>query len=406
MILQGGVSLHPYFLTIPSRTDRESLADYVSAGGYSHMSAVTGDGILAAVEAAGLRGRGGSGRGHPVGERWQEVRAGAPGMRYVVANGAETSPGSRKDRLLMERYPHRVLEGAVAAARVVGAGKVWFYVKATAGEAVASMEQAVAELAESGLLADLPDIETFRAPDSGVAGEESAVCDAIEGFEGRPQVKPPTPASMGILGRPTLVANVETLAAVAAVLREGPAAGSTALFTLSGDVQWPGVYELPIGTPLRALIEECGGGATGAIVAVLPGGYRSGPLVPHELDLPLAYDAMAGAGTTLGSAHVVVLAQPGTLAQLMAGALELAAIGSCKQCAICAEGTARLHELAICLACSEDAQPLREAMGEWAALLHGKGNCKLPTGVAAMVRRALSRFEYWREEGTLVGSDH
>jgi NADH-quinone oxidoreductase subunit F len=333
------------------------------------------------------------------------VIATGPGERYVLANGAESSPGSRKDCFLMERFPHRVLEGAIAAARAVGAGKVYLYIKATAAAAIASMEQAVAELHTAGDIAALPEFALFRAPDTAVAGEETAACDAIEGFEGRPQVKPPTPARAGILGRPTLVVNVETLAAVAAILREGaeafaavgpPHARGTALFTLSGDVHRPGVYELPLGTPLRSLIAECGGGATGEVVAVLPGGYRSGPLTAAELDLPLEYDALLHAGTTLGPAHVIVLAEPSSLAELMGGALELAAIGSCRQCAICGEGTLTLHSLAHRIAAGEEPGPLRTELLTWATLLHGKGNCGLPTGAAMLARRAVEQFSGWR----------
>ncbi len=407
-----GNALSTRFLTAAGPEGRESLAAYLERGGYCHHRDRSPEDILAAVEASGLRGRGGSGKGRPAGVRWREVRSGSPGKRYVVANGAETSPGSRKDRYLMERNPHRILDGAIAAARVVGASRIYLYIKATASEAIASMEQALSELTSAppeGL--ELPEFELFRAPDTTVAGEETAVCDAIEGFEGRPQVKPPTPSTMGILGRPTLVTNVETLAAAAAVLREGPEsfrsvglphAPGTALFTLTGDVRRPGVYELPLGTPIRTLIEECGGGTTAEPVAVLPGGYFSGPLAPDELDLPLEYDALAAVGSTLGAANVVVLSRPGDLADLMLGVLNLAAVGSCRQCPICAEGTRQLLRLADRISAGEDPGPLRQEMAQWVHLLHGKGNCDLPTAAAMLTRRALERFETWRE-GAPVG---
>ena len=389
--------LPPLFLTTPDHSGREDLSDYLRRGGYGRLQGLAGQAIVAAADAAGLRGRGGSGRGEPLAAKLHAVAAAgsATGLRYVVANGAETSPGSKKDRLLMERFPHRILAGAVAAARAVNASTVYLYVKASATEARTSMEAAVNELAGAGL-SDLPAFEVYRAPDSAVAGEETAVCDAIEGFEGRPQVKPPTPDTAGILGRPTLIANVETLAALAAVVSTGPTAATTALFTLSGDVARPGVYELPLGTSLRALIADYGGGATGEIVAVLPGGFRSGPLTPQELDLPLDYDALQEADTTLGSAHVIVLASPNSLKDLMAGALDLAAVGSCRQCEICAEGTATLRNLAGRIAAgTEPEAPLRDQLDAWSTILHGKGNCMYLTGVALLTRRAVRQFPTW-----------
>jgi len=388
------------FLTVPDQPGREGLTDFLRRGGYRGLQGLTGPAVIGAAEAARLRGRGGSGRGEPLVAKLRAVGAGAAaGPHYVVANGAETSPGSRKDQLLMERYPHRILAGAIAAARAVGSTVVYLYIKASAVQARTSMQAALTELAGAGL-PDLPAFDVFRAPDSTVAGEETAVCDAIEGFEGRPQVKPPTPDTAGILGRPTLIVNVETLAALDAVLRVGPAGAATALFTLSGDVARPGVYELPLGTPLRTLITDYGGGATGEIVAVLPGGFRSGPLTPRELDLPLDYDALLEAGTTLGSAHVIVLAHPNRFLDLMTGALDLAAIGSCRQCEICAEGTLTLRNLAhrMAEADGEPEAPLREALAAWSTILHGKGNCKYLTGVASLTRRAVQQFPTWREE--------
>lgn len=357
------------------------------------------------MEQAALRGRGGSGRGDLAAARWRQVKNAAPGDRYVLANGAESSPGSRKDQHLLALYPHRVIEGAVAAARVVGAGTVYLYIKATAADALAGVESALAELADFVPDFPWPAFELFRAPDAVAAGEESAACDAIEGFEGRPQVKPPTPATCGILGRPTLVVNVETLAAAAAILRHGPEAirtGNPKLITLSGDVHQPGVYEVALGTPIHQLIAACGG-ATGEIQAVMPGGYHSGPLTPAELDLPYDFDALEAAGTSIGLGHLVVLARQGAFADLMAGAFELVALGSCRQCEICAAGTAQLRELAFRIAAGDgDEAALKAEMARWAGLLFGKGNCGLPTGASALVSRAVNRFDHWRE-GTAVG---
>lgn len=405
-----------FFLTVPGQSGREGLKEYLGHGGYGCLGGLSPEEIVVAVDDAGLRGRGGSGRGTPVAAKWREVMGSRRGQRYVVANGAESSPGSRKDRYLMEVYPHRVLDGALAAARAVGAALLYLYVKATAEEARLSLEEALEELAGSGLLPpDSPSIQIFRAPDSQVAGEETAVCDSIHGFTGQPQVKPPYPATDGLFGRPTLIANVETLAAAAAILRVGPErfrstglpdAPGTILVTIGGDVKSPGVYEVPLGTPIRRVIEEHGGGPTGSIQAVLPGGFRSGPLTPEELDLPLDYDSLLEAGTTLGAAHLVVLASPNRFVDLMQGALELAVTGSCRQCAICGEGTIALNRIAADIATGAPPAPLLEEIGFLTQLYHGKGNCGFLTGAAMLARRAAERFPNWTEEVAIHGRDH
>lgn len=411
------MSILAYFLlTVPGQRGREGLKEYLGRGGYGWLVGLSPDGIVSAMDDSGLRGRGGSGRGTPVGAKWRQVQRCRSGQRFVVANGAESSPGSKKDRYLMEAYPHRVLDGALAATRAVGASLLYLYVKATAEEARLSMEEAVRELSESGLLPlDSPEIQLFRAPDSQVAGEETAVCDAIHGFTGQPQVKPPFPATDGLFGRPTLIANVETLAAAAAVLREGaerfrstglPSAPGTILVTIGGDVRTPGVYEVPLGIPIRQVIEESGGGPTGSIQAVLPGGFKSGPLRPDELDLPLDYDALMEAGTTLGAAHLVVLSSPNRFLDLMQGALELAVTGSCRQCAVCAEGTLSLSRIAGEIAAGSPPDPLMEEIGFLTQLYHGKGNCGYLTGVAMLARRAAERFPNWTEEVAIHGRDH
>lgn len=392
-------------LTDPRCNGREDFRHYRGLGGFGWIESTGTDEIIDLMRTAGVRGRGGSGRGRPVAETWALVGQGQVGQRYVVVNGAESSPGSKKDRYLMERFPYRILDGALAAGRAVGADTIYVYIKATATAALESMERAVMDLQSSGLDEGLPRFEWFRAPDTAVSGEATAICDAIEGLTGLPQVKPPIPEVFGLFGRPTLVANVETFAAAAAILREGPqrfieaggpGAPGSVLVTLGGDLNRPGVYEVPLGTPIRRLIEEYGGGATDRVQAVLPGGFRSGPLTPEELDLPLEYDALQQAGTTLGPAHVVVLAQPNSLIDLLVGALELAAAGSCKQCAICGEGTFVLRSLVGRIADGEASEPLREEIRYLSHIYYGKGNCGFLSGVSLLTRRAVERFPNWR----------
>ncbi|MDB4894284.1 MAG: dehydrogenase subunit, partial [Firmicutes bacterium] len=316
----------------------EQLAEYVARGGYEGLRKALLNGpawVVAEMRRAGLRGRGGSGMGGPVADKWARVaRAEGPIPRYVVANGAEGSPVSHKDRYLMALFPHRVLEGLLIAAAATGATGGYLYVRGDSEEAVAGMELALAEAREAGLLGSV-EVELQTAAARYHAGEETAVIDALEGLEGLPQPKPPRPEETGLHGCPTAVSNVETLAAAAGVLRLGPEAflavgtaecPGTALFTVGGDVAHPGVYEMPYGTALAELLAEAGAPARDELLAVLPGGLSSGPLRPDELDVALTYEALAATGSTLGNAAVVVFRRDGnSLARIAAETSEFLA---------------------------------------------------------------------------------
>lgn len=387
-----------HLITEAGVTGVERLTEYVERGGYEGLRKARLNGsewVIGEMRRAGLRGRGGSGTGGPVAEKWLRVaRAGAGLPRYVVANGAEGSPVSQKDRYLMARFPHRVLEGLLIAAAATGATGGYLYVRGDADEAVAGMELALREAREAGLLGSLS-VELQTAAARYHAGEETAVIDALEGLEGLPQPKPPRPEEVGLHGCPTAVSNVETLAAAAGVLRLGPEAflavgtaecPGTALFTVGGDVLGPGVYEMPYGTALAELLAEAGAPARDELLAVLPGGLSSGPLRPDELDVPLTYEAMAEAGTTLGNAAVVVFGRDGnTLARIAAETSQYLAEASCGQCRGCQLGTRSVAEAL--------AEGDRAKAKEYASvLLYGRGNCAHPTGAARFALRMLQAF--------------
>lgn len=381
--------------------EREDLERYRARGGYQGLERARSRGsawVLSELERAGLRGRGGSGKGQATAVKWSKVAASPQSVRYVVANGAETSSVSQKDRFLMRVFPHRVLEGALAAAVAVGAQTAYLYVRGDAFEAIDSLERAVSEAQAAGLHgagANEVDLVVHRAAVNHVAGEETAVIDALEGMEGLPQPKPPYPEDIGLRGWPSAVNNVETLAAAAAILRGGAerfrAVGTadcpgTALFTVAGDVAAPGVYEVPFGLPLRALLELAGAPPADEILAVLPGGLASGPLRPGELDVPLTYEALADLGSTLGPAAVVVLRRGGTgwPAFVHQNASFLAA-GSCGQCRGCRDGGAAL-------VAALERGDAAHAFDLAALLLHGRGNCAHPSGLARFALRALTAF--------------
>ncbi|MDF2629032.1 MAG: dehydrogenase subunit [Symbiobacteriaceae bacterium] len=390
-------------LTEPGRVTRESLAEYREAGGYRGLAEARArvDGrawVLGQVRRAGLRGRGGSGEGRPVAATWARVARATSPVRYVIANGAETSPASRKDRHLLSLYPHRVLEGLLIAAHAVGAAEVFLYIRNDADEALASAEAALGEARAAGLLEGVA-VRVQPAAPSAVVGEASAVVDALEGLEGLPQPKSAPLESIGLRGEPTVVTNVETLAAAAGVLRLGPeqflAQGvadcpGTALFTVSGDVAAPGVYEVAYGTPLRELLRMAGAPPAGELLAVLPGGLGSGPLRPDELDVRLTYEALIEIGSSLGPAAVVVIAlDRTTLPNLAAETSAYLAAGSCGQCNGCRES---LGQVAQAFGAGDPGRAR-----QWAEVaLYGRGNCAHPTGAARFALRLLQAFpEVW-----------
>lgn len=401
-------------LTDPGRETPEALAEYEARGGYAGLRRVMAEGpewALDALARARVRGRGAF--GHLAAARWQRVARAGPPPRYVVGNGAEGSPASRKDRHLLALYPHRVLEGLLTAAWVLGAQEAYLYVRGDSPEALRGAALALDEGRRAGLFGPggLVPAEVHLQPSASgpVAGEETAVIDALEGLEGQPQLRPPDPEECGLRGRPTLVQNVETLAAVAALFREGPeryaATGApeepgTALFTVSGSVLRPGVYEFPLGTPLSDVLRAAGA-EPGGVQAVLPGGLWSPPLWPHEFDVPLTWEALARVGSALGNRAVVVLGREVPLATQLAGVVRVLAVGSCGQCQGCLNGTRALAAAVEALVggagqATGEREPgyrrdeAAEVVRHYAQLLTRRaGYCPYPEAVGRAVLRAL-----------------
>jgi len=386
-----------HLITEPCPEGREDLGAYRARGGYAGLERVRAEGgrwALEQVEAAGLRGRGGSGSGCPLWVKWRRMVRAVVTDRYVVANGAESQAVSQKDRYLLAHFPHRVLEGLLIAAEAVGARQAFLYVRGDSPAALDRARAAVAEAAEAGLLGTVTVTVQPSAP-TAVSGEETALLDALAGLEGYPQPKPPRPEEAGLRGCPTLVQNVESLALVAALFRHGPdrirAVGTrtcpgTALFTVTGGVSRPGVYEVPYGTLLRDLLRIAGAPPSDDILAVLPGGLGSGPLRPDELDVPLTYEDLVALGTTMGNSAVVVFRRAGgSLLELVRENVGLLAQASCGQCQGCKAGHLALVRA---LQCGD----LQEARARAEVLLYGRGNCDLPTGTAQFVLRALQEF--------------
>jgi NADH-quinone oxidoreductase subunit F len=347
---------------------------------------LTPDELLARIEASGLRGRGGG--WFPAGRKWRAVRV-EEGDPVVVANGAEGEPGSFKDRFVMTRRPEDVVEGLALAARAVGAPEAVVFLKRSFDDAAAALESA---LASAGL--DEVRVRLARGDDSYIAGEETALLEALEGRRPWPRPKPPLPAAVGFEGRPTLVQNVETLARVPAAVAdpEGLRASETTFVTLWGDIRRPGVYDVPLGTPISAIIESHGGGATDGIGMVFPGGPAGPPLGPEDLETPLDPDALRGVGTALGAATILVVGAAACPVAIAASVAAFFERENCGQCPPCAVGTASLARIFAGLeAGGARARDLRD-LGDVARFMSDHGYCAHCRGAAAVATGFTTRF--------------
>jgi NADH:ubiquinone oxidoreductase subunit F (NADH-binding) len=332
--------------------------------------------ILESVESYGLRGRGGA--AFPAALKWKVARDTAAPDRVVVANGDEGDPGSFVDRLLLEDAPHLVLSGMLAVARVIGARTGIVYVRAEYPRAQAAVRAALAEARAAGHLGEAFDIEMESGAGSYVVGEETAMLNSIEGLRGEPRIKPPYPSVSGLWGLPTVVQNVETLALISHLARTGQGDG-TKLISLAGAVDWPGVVEVPLGTPLRRVLIEGGGGPPAGrrwSMAII-GGPLGRVLPERRFDTPLAFETLPG----MGHGGVVVLdtsVTPGALARHI---MRFARAESCGNCTPCRVGTSRLAQM-------QD----RESLERLLDTLQSGSLCGFGAGVPLPLRDLLEHF--------------
>jgi len=378
---------------------RESLESYRAAGGYAHASwNLAPSELIARIEASGLLGRGGS--FFPTARKWRAV-AMRPGRHVVLVNGAESEPASQKDLSLMLMRPHLVIEGALLAAHATEADEIVIYLHDR--RAKASIEGAKRELEAAG--AQLPKLRTTVAPARYVAGEQSAAIQWINGRSALPTMKPPRAHERGIGGRSTLVQNVETLANVPLILREGaewfrslgsPDLPGTLLVTLNG-VRRPGVYEVPSGITLEEVLMELGGGLTDGIQAVLPGGYFAGWLAPEEIwrGVRLDRESMRAAGAGLGSGAITVVPDNVCgLAQAVA-LLRFFANESARQCGPCTFGTVAMADVLERVERGRPAPHDLERLEHYAnQMLPRRGACGHLDGATVAARTALDVFQH------------
>jgi len=349
---------------IPADDASWRLEAYLRRGGYqAARKAVTSMApadVINEVRKAGLRGRGGA--GFPAGLKWSFVPQGGDAPKYLCVNADEGEPGTFKDRAILVRNPHQLIEGIIIAAFGVGIGKAFIYVRGEYARIADRLREALAEAGEKGFLGrgifgsgfDLQVVIHLGAG-AYICGEETALLESVEGRRGQPRLKPPFPAVVGLFRSPTVINNVETLANVPLIIGRGvdwftarglPKDGGTRLFGVSGAVLRPGLYELPMGTPLRTIVEiHAGGPPEGvSIKAVVPGGLSAPVLKPDELDTPMDFDSLAKAGSMLGSAGIVVIGDRTPILDVLKVTARFYAHESCGQCTPCRIGTAWIHK--------------------------------------------------------------
>ena len=318
--------------------DPESLDSYRSHGGFAALERarrIGGAAVIQALNDARLLGRGGA--AFPTGRKWESVAA-APAPRYLVCNADESEPGTFKDRVIMEGDPFALVEGMAIAALATGCDKGFVYVRNEYPLARARVENAISAARAAGLLQI--DVEVRRGAGAYICGEETALFNSIEGKRGEPRNKPPFPVQVGLFGRPTLVNNVETLVNVLDIVNGE--FGDTRLFCVSGHVAEPGVYEVPLGTPLRQVLEMAG---ARNIQAVLLGGAAGSFLKPEQLDVALSFDGTRAIGATLGSGSVIVFDETADMRRALLRIARFFRDESCGQCVPCRVGTKRQEEI-------------------------------------------------------------
>ena len=336
--------------------DLTTLDGYRAADGYTAIEkarAMTPDALIELLNEANLRGRGGA--GFPMGRKASLIDRKSPKPKYLVVNADESEPGAFKDRQIMGEVPHRLIEGCLITAHAIEAEQVYIYIRGEYLNEFEILSRAVEDARAAGLFGDVS-VVVHRGAGAYICGEETALLDSLEGKRGQPRPRPPFPPIQGLYGAPTQINNVGTIATVPKILELGVDAfkevgvetsPGTAIFSLSGNVVNPGNYELPLGTPLRELIYDFGGGVAGGreLKAIIPGGSSVPVLTPDQVDTPLDYNSIQEAGSFFGSAAVMVVDDRCCMVQLALRAAKFYMHESCGKCTPCREGTRWLVQL-------------------------------------------------------------
>ncbi len=392
-----------------------TLAAYRSVGGYAQWEKILRErpdpnDIINELKLSNLRGRGGA--GFPTGLKWSFMPRSAPGQKYIVCNSDEGEPGTCKDRDILRYNPHQLVEGMAIAGYCIGATVGYNYIRGEFYEPMARFEAAVREAYEAGLIGrDVAgtgidfDLYVHAGAGAYICGEETALLESIEGKKGQPRYKPPFPAQVGLYGRPTTINNTESLASVPVILEKGgqwfleqglPNNGGPKLFSVTGHVEKPDNFEIPLGTPFKDLLALAGGVKGGRkLKAVIPGG-SSTPVVPGEvmMGVTMDYDAIAKAGSMLGSGAVIVLAEGTDMVKVLANLAHFYAAESCGQCTPCREGTGWLSRVLHRILHGQGRIEDLELLDSVAGHIGGRTICALGDAAAMPVQSFLKHYRH------------
>lgn len=407
------------------------LKDYEARGGYAQLKRIltekiTPEAVIAEVKASALRGRGGA--GFPTGLKWSFMPKNYQGEKYLVCNSDEGEPGTFKDRDIMRYNPHALIEGMIIGAYAMGISTGYNYIHGEIWEVYDLFEEALEEARAAGylgqsIMGSAFSFQLYASPGFGayICGEETALLESLEGKKGQPRYKPPFPANFGLYGKPTTINNTETFAAVPFVLAIGseaylklgkPNNGGTKIFSVSGDVSYPGNYEIPLGTPFAELLKLAGGMRNGKpLKAVIPGG-SSAPVLPGNLmmDITMDYDAIAKAGSMLGSGAVIVMDETRCMVRSLLRLSYFYHEESCGQCTPCREGTGWLWRIVNRIEHGqgrpEDLDLLRDVAGN----IQGRTICALGDAAAmpvqGMLKHYIDEFAYHVEHKRCMVSEY
>jgi NADH-quinone oxidoreductase subunit F len=395
------------------------IEQYRSRGGYEQLTRIFREGITPAqivdeMKTSGLRGRGGA--GFPTGLKWSFINRESPIDKYIVCNSDEGEPGTFKDRDILRYNPHQIIEGMIIAGYAIGARAGYNYIRGEFWEPYERFEAALEEARAAGFLGNNIlgsgfdyDVHVHLGAGAYICGEESALLESIEGKKGQPRFKPPFPAQVGLYGCPTIINNTESYACVPMIMEKGGEwfkdlgvenSGGTKLFSISGNIKNPGVFEVPMGTPFAELLEMAGGMKDGSkLKAVIPGGSSS-PVIPGEqmMELTMDYDAIAGAGSMLGSGAVIVIDDSQCMVKILERMSYFYYEESCGQCTPCREGTGWLWRIIRRIENGEGRQEDLDLLLDLGGKIAGRTICALGDAavmpVQGMLKHYRDEFQY------------
>ena len=393
------------------------IGQYRSCGGYEVLTRILTEKtppeqIIEEMKKSGLRGRGGA--GFPTGVKWSFIPKDHPGPRYLICNADESEPGTFKDRQLMERDPHQMIEGMILAAYAIGVRTSYIYIRGEFALGAKILERALAEAYQAGYLGTdilgstfALDLYVHRGAGAYICGEETALLESLEGKRGLPRIKPPFPATHGLFQKPTVVNNVETLSNIPHIVNRGPEwfttignppkSSGTRIFCMSGHVKRPGNYEVPMGITFREMIYDIAGGMRGGkpLKAFIPGGASAAFLMPQHLDVKLDFESVAQAGSMLGSGGITVMEEGTCMVWAAENLLHFFNHESCGKCTPCREGSSWLLQIL------RRIDHGKGKMDDLATLLRLCGNIAGRTVCAfgdAEIAPITSTLQYFREE--------